>query len=64
MYVYINNICTYVQYMCFYSRTYSAAAILHRKEKKKEDYALRRQFNEKPRVIPGWPEIQRDLFQL
>ncbi len=32
-----------------------------RKEEKRKDYAFRRQFNEKPRIIlgcPGWPEAQ------
>jgi len=27
-----------------------------RKEKKRKDYAFRRQFNEKPSTIPGCPE--------
>ncbi len=27
-----------------------------RKEKKRQDYAFRRQFNEKPSIIPGCPE--------
>ena len=27
-----------------------------RKEKKRQDYAFRRQFNEKPSMIPGCPE--------
>jgi len=35
-----------------------------RKEKKRKDYAFRRQFNEKPSIVPGCPEIKRDLFQL
>ena len=26
------------------------------KEKKRKDYAFRRQFNEKPSIIPGCPE--------
>ena len=35
-----------------------------KKEKKRKDYAFRRQFNEKPSIIPGCPEIMRDLLQL
>jgi len=29
---------------------------MQRKEKKRKDYAFRRQFNEKPSIIPGCPE--------
>ena len=31
------------------------------KEKKRKDYAFRRQFNEKPSIIPGCPGIERYL---
>ena len=34
---------------------------LHGKEKKRKDYAFRRQFNEKPSIIPGCPGIERYL---
>jgi len=39
------------------SRKRAAATALHRKkkEKKRKDYAFRRQFNEKPSIIPGCP---------
>ena len=30
-----------------------------RKEKKRKDYAFRRQFNEKPSIIPGCPVMIR-----
>ncbi len=30
-----------------------------RKEKKRLDYAFRRQFNEKPSIIPGYPDTQK-----
>ena len=29
------------------------------REKKRKDYAFRRQFNEKPSIIPGWPALSR-----
>ncbi len=28
-------------------------------EKKRKDYTFRRQFNEKPSIIPGCPEIEK-----
>jgi len=33
-----------------------------RKEKKRKDYAFRRQFNEKPSIIPGCPGNKRYLI--
>jgi len=35
-----------------------------RKEKKRLDYAFRRQFNEKPSIIPGCPELPGCFYQL
>ena len=35
-----------------------------RKEKKRKDYAFRRQFNEKPSIIPGCPGGQGNPFML
>jgi hypothetical protein len=34
------------------------------KEKKRKDYAFRRQFNEKPSIIPGCPEVGFAAYNL
>ena len=36
-------------------------SLLERKEKKRKDYAFRRQFNEKPSITPGCPDA-RNVF--
>ena len=55
------SLCLYMAAGVNQSKMRSPVLTIHtvRVEKKKKDYAFRRQVNEKPGVIPGCPGIQR-----
>jgi len=43
----------------FSKKKSTAANVFRKKEMKRKDYNFRRQFNEKPSIIPGCPGIER-----